>query len=396
MKKYGICYLSMQCRTGKTLTALATAYLYGANRVLVVTKKKAIPSIWADYEALDRPFIIEIINYESVHKMALFNPDFVIIDEAHSIGAYPKPGVHQKALREIAHKLPCLFLSATPSPESYSQLYHQFQISDKSPWFPNKNFYSWVRAGYVDVGVQYRSGLPVKDYSKANIEMITKDTEHLFISYTQEEAGFSAEIDEHILECPMRGQTHKMIYDLKRHNIAEFLLADGSTKQVIADKPAILMQKLHQLSGGTVIVGDESYILDETKARKIKAEFKGKAIAIFYVFKAEEKLLHRVFETATDDPQAFQRGESDVFIGQVRRFREGVRLDRAEALIYYSTEFSYLSYEQGRNRLLSKERTEPANVWFACADYGIDKDVLKAVHEKKDFTYSYYKKHFKL
>ena len=43
-----IVYLSMEVRTGKTLTSLNTAKLYGAKNVLFLTKKKAISSIEKD------------------------------------------------------------------------------------------------------------------------------------------------------------------------------------------------------------------------------------------------------------------------------------------------------------------------------------------------------------
>ena len=43
--KYGFVYLSMQVRTGKTLTAMGTAQKLGVDNMLFVTKKKAISSI---------------------------------------------------------------------------------------------------------------------------------------------------------------------------------------------------------------------------------------------------------------------------------------------------------------------------------------------------------------
>ena len=49
---FGCCYLSMECRTGKTITALSAADNFDAQSVLFITKLKAIPSIRADYEAL--------------------------------------------------------------------------------------------------------------------------------------------------------------------------------------------------------------------------------------------------------------------------------------------------------------------------------------------------------
>jgi superfamily II DNA or RNA helicase len=47
LKDYGLVYLAMQVRTGKTLTAFATAHKFGAKKVLIVTKKKAIDDIIA-------------------------------------------------------------------------------------------------------------------------------------------------------------------------------------------------------------------------------------------------------------------------------------------------------------------------------------------------------------
>jgi superfamily II DNA or RNA helicase len=49
LKEKRIVYLICQVRTGKTLMALNTAKLYGANNVLFLTKKKAISSIESDY-----------------------------------------------------------------------------------------------------------------------------------------------------------------------------------------------------------------------------------------------------------------------------------------------------------------------------------------------------------
>ncbi len=88
----GMCYLSMQVRTGKTHTAIAACNLlvgHKRGRVLFVTKKKAISSIEADIAAHGANLDIMVINYESVHKVVLQDCDVVILDEAHSIKSYP-------------------------------------------------------------------------------------------------------------------------------------------------------------------------------------------------------------------------------------------------------------------------------------------------------------------
>ena len=83
LRHYKIVYLCMQVRTGKTLTALNVAQEYGSKKVLFITKKLAIKSIQADYEALQPTFSITIINNESLHKVTDNDFDLIISDEHH-------------------------------------------------------------------------------------------------------------------------------------------------------------------------------------------------------------------------------------------------------------------------------------------------------------------------
>lgn len=85
IKRYGYLYLAMEVRTGKTLTSLGIADKMKADKVLFITKKKAISSIEADYNNLKPNYFLKVINYESLHLvMDLFRWDLVILDEAHS------------------------------------------------------------------------------------------------------------------------------------------------------------------------------------------------------------------------------------------------------------------------------------------------------------------------
>lgn len=389
----GCAYLAMECRTGKTLTALVTAQKYGAKRVLFITKKKAMESVRRDYEALQKftpSFAIEIINYESCHK-STFDPDFVICDEAHCMGAYPKPSKRTQQVKELCKGLPVLFLSGTPTPESFSQIYHQLWVCDKSPFAEFPNFYKWVKAGYVTVRQRKVNGYTINDYSDADKTMIDEEVDHLFFRYTQESAGFSCDIVERDLQCTMHPRTEAALKILKKRRVLEI---EGKT--ILGDTPAKLMSKMHQLSGGTVISEDGTHIIyDRSKANYLRDFFKGRKIAIFYSFQSEFDLLKETFPNFTESPEEFQESEDKVFISQIRKAREGVRLDTADEIIFYSMEFSFLSYEQGRNRIVSKERKEPARVCFLTSDCGIENDILEAVRGKRDFTYSWYMKHNK-
>lgn len=385
LTQYKMCYLAMECRTGKTLTAMAAALKYGAKSVLIISKVKALPSIRADYDLMRPTFAMEAVNYESAHKCT-GKYDLVILDEAHSLGSFPKPSQRTKTVKALCKNLPIIYLSGTPTPESFSQLYHQFWVSSFSPFKLFVNFYKWAKV-FVDATDKQVNGYRIKDYSHARKEKIDQFTKHLFIDYSQEEAGFEANIVEHQLTVEMSEWTRKSIERLRRNKILEW-----DDVSILGDTPAKMLTKLHQLSSGSVIdEGGNHITTDYSKAAYIRNYFEGKKIAIFYVYQTEAELLKKAFPNWTDIPEVFQQSNDFVFLGQVRSAREGVRLDTADALIFYNLEYSYLSYEQGRNRLSSKERQTPAQIYFVCSDCGIENDILEAVHGKTDFTYQYYK-----
>lgn len=389
LREKRICYLSMECRTGKSLTALATAEKLGVKSVLFITKIKAKKSVEDDFRALNPNYELEVINYESVHKCN-GKYDLVVCDEAHTLGAYPKPSQRAKAVKKIAKGKPVLYLSGTPSPESYSQLYHQFWICDYSPFAAYTTFYKWAN-DFVLKRQRMVNGYMINDYSTADKHKIDELTATIFVSFSQEDAGFSTNIVEHTLTVPMKHETAIYFRQLQKDRVISL---NGRT--VLGDTPAKLLSKLHQLSSGTVIAEDGTHlILDTSKAEYIRRMFAGKKVAIFYTYQSEFDLLKNAFPNWTENPEEFQASTDKVFISQVRKAREGVRLDSADALIFFSFEFSYLSYEQGRNRLVSKERKDAAEVYFLCGDFGIETEILNAVHGKQDFTLSYYGKALK-
>ena len=165
--------LSMEVRTGKTLTSLSIADAYGAESVLFISKKKAITegSIQGDYSDLNPSYKIEFINYASVHKVTGGSYDLVIIDESHSLGAFPIKSKRVDKVKKICKGLPIIFLSGTFTPESYSQIYHQLYVSSFSPFAKFANFYKWSRA-FVDV-YQIRIGSRMANkYEKARKSLI--------------------------------------------------------------------------------------------------------------------------------------------------------------------------------------------------------------------------------
>lgn len=391
LKEFGLVYLAMQVRTGKTITSLHIASDYGAKKVLFVTKKKAISSIQEDYDNSDLSFDIDIINYESVHK-SIQDFDFVIIDEAHALGQYPIPSNRTSELKKLANGMPIIYLSGTPSPESYAQMYYQFWVSSFSPFKDYKNFYAWHKE-YGIPAKKYVYNRELADYSKVKQERISSEISHLMLTYTQEEAGFESLVEEQILYVPMSDKVKWAIDKIVKEKL--FKTKDGQV--ILADTAVKEMQKVHQICSGTVKTEDgNAIIFDSAKADFIKERFKGQKIAIFYKYIAEGMQLRLSFiDRIVEDPMAFNEADGDaVFISQIQSGREGINLSSANALVMYNIDFSAVSYWQSRARMQTKDRTEASKVYWIFTKGGIEDRIYRLVQTKKDFTLSHFKKNF--
>jgi superfamily II DNA or RNA helicase len=116
----GFLYLAMEVRTGKTLTSLGICEQLNVDNVLFLTKKKAMSSIIDDYDMLcPNSFALFVINYESIHKVPNIRWDVIICDEAHSMGAFPKPSNRAKDVKSLIQRNDphVILMSGTPTPE---------------------------------------------------------------------------------------------------------------------------------------------------------------------------------------------------------------------------------------------------------------------------------------
>ena len=375
-----IVYLAMAVRTGKTITALNTAKLFGAKKVLFLTKKKAISSIQWDYDNFGFTFDLTVINDESLHLVTDIY-DLIIHDEHHRFGAFPKPNKVAQLFKKRYSKLPMIFLSGTPTPESHSQWFHQFWISDYSPFKQYTNFYKWA-VDYVDVKEKRLGYAVIKDYSQAKEQLIRRSIQHYIITFTQAQAGFTTSVNEMILECEMQPITNLIINKLKKNLVVKN--TDGQV--ILGDTGVKLMQKIHQLSSGTCKFEDgTSKVIDKNKALFIHNKFKDIKIAIFYVFKEEWNALKSVYgDNLTNDVEEFDNTDKNIAL-QIVSGREGISLKNAKYLVYYNIAFSATSYWQSRDRLTTMQRQSNEIFWIFSKG-GIELDIYKTVLKKKDYT----------
>lgn len=383
-----IVYICSEVRTGKTLMALETAKLFNAKNVLFLTKKKAISSIEQDYNDFEyhNYFNITIINDESMSK-AIGNFDLIIHDEHHRFSSFPKAGKGTKDFKLRFSRLPMIFLSGTPTPENYSQIYHQFWVSNFSP-FGEINFYKWAK-NYVNVKVKHLGFGVVNDYSDANINLIKQKINPYMIYFTQKEAGFESEVKENVMFVDMKESTYKLINRLEKD-----LVIEGKDEVVLADTGAKLMSKLHQLYSGTIkFESGNRMTIDNSKALFIQEKFKGKKLFIFYKFQEELNLIVSVFgPKITTDLDDFNKTDKHLCL-QIVSGREGINGSAADCIIYFNIDFSATSYWQSRDRLTTKERLSN-DVYWIFAKGGIEEKIYKTVQSKKNYTLSHFKQNY--
>ena len=382
-----IVYISAEVRTGKSLMALETARLYGAERVLFLTKKKAISSIEDDYRDFGYTFNLTVINDESMHKIE-GQFDLVIHDEHHRFGAFPKTGTNTKQFKSLYGHLPMIFLSGTMSPESYSQIYHQFWVSKFSPFLRYVNFYKWAN-DFVNIKLRNLGYAQVKDYSDANYDKIYPIIKPYIITFTQEQSGFTTQVIEHIIPVEMQPVTYNVINRLKR----DLVVTASDGRVILADTGVKLQQKVHQLGSGTIKFEDgTSKIIDYSKANVIKERFSDYKIGIFYKYKEEFNMLKEVFgDKITTELDEFN--QSDKWIAyQYLSGREGINLSKADYLVMFSIDFSATTYFQARARMAVKDR-EKNEIFWLFAKNTLDDKIYRTVIKKKNYTSTLFKKH---
>ena len=217
-----------------------------------------------------------------------------------------------------------ILLSGTPTPEAYSQMYHQVYFIPNNPFAQYRNFYQFAN-DYVGVVKKKIGGMYINDYSKGSKKIIDHMSPYT-INFSQKQAGFIVETTEHVLEVEMKSSTISLINKLKRD-----LVVEGNHEVILADTAVKLMTKVHQMCSGTIkFESGNSMVIDLSKAEFIKTHFKGKKIGIFYKFKQELNAIKEVFgDDICVDLDCFSTTDKNIAL-QIVSGREGISLKEAD------------------------------------------------------------------
>lgn len=383
LKTAGYAYLAGEPRCGKTYTAILTMEMSDKiNRVLVLTKKNAIPG-WHKFTKnnpkLNHSYYVT--NYEQVGKLKPEDYDAVIIDESHNTGAFPKPSIRYKQIRKLCWNMPHIHLSGTAIIESPASIYHQMFISKYTP-FKHKNFYDFHR----EFGEPYyikACGRDINQYDKVKDTLIPYINQFT-IYMTQEDAGIDKSIQAidklHIVE--LNQSTSSLYNKLQEDGIITISLDTKNNKsiQLVCDSTMKLRTSLHMMESGVAKVGNDYIDLgNNEKIDYIKQTFGDtEDTGIMCHFVGEKQKLEREFKYAK--------------IYSSSSHAEGVDLSHLKDFVILSSDYSGAKFVQRRERIININGSVSLTVHHILVKGAISEQVYKKVSKKKDFNNSTYTK----
>jgi hypothetical protein len=148
--------------------------------------------------------------------------------------------------------------------------------------------------------------------------------------------------------------------------------------------------KLKQIDFNAELIGQDGIVVKTSEGKDVKQLTFLKCASMF---PAEGVMLKAMFNW-TDNPEEFNTSTDKVFISQIQSGREGIDLRTADALVMLNIDFAAVSYWQVRERIQSKDRETAAKVYWIFSIGGIEQKIYKAVHGKKDYSLSYFRKDF--
>jgi hypothetical protein len=407
LQKYGLVYLNMEERTGKTLISILVGEKSIIDGVFIATKKGALMGDnEKDYKTAKEGWagtlnaygrligkmkwdcngtIFTLCNYHGVHKKAKtpkgktvyklnYKPEdygLFILDEAHSyLSAYPKTGVIWKSIAKLVKGKPIIYMSATSSAQGRQLLFNQFKLSNWTP-LQFANFYRFHEVYGIPDKIRTAYGLQ-ETYKKCMNEKVWNKVKHLFITHTRKELGFEHEPEDVIHYVELEETTKKIYNYAMQDNILE--AHDESKVNLVSplDSSMKLRTSLHMLEGGVAKVDDEYYILpNDEKIQAILRDFgDSEHLVIMYHYKAELFKLQRYFKNAV--------------LAQATSKAEGVDYSMYEHMAVYSQDWSTARHSQRRARQANKKRLTPIKVHFYLVEGGISEQVYKTVAVNKE------------
>lgn len=393
MLKHSGFLLSAEQRTGKTFPATEVVRRRRPQSLLIICPKIAIETVWKPaIESLgDLVPEIHIENYEAVSTRTARRwwqrrpPEMVIADESHWI---KNPNSKRsRAVRAIAQKASYrLALTGTPLEGGIEDAWAQFDFIDPEV------FGSWsdFKARYLVMGGYM--GHQIVGYRNRE-EFIQKFNSRTFRVLLEEVKEKPTVIRKVRIRFPL--QESRQVYDAMRDQMVVEL---NAMDRIVAQLVITQAMKLHQITGGHIrqpaagerLVRDHQVGTEKLVALTNLLARVDPPVVIFVRFLWELERIARMLEemghtvTRISGQDKFTGFETEYAVIQVK---SGVAIDlsRAKIGIFYSFDYSYVTYEQSMFRIRSYY-SDRVTYYFLLAEDTVDEDIYQSIVEKRSLS----------
>lgn len=419
---------------GKTLTTVAVMgrrYLDGQiQRALVVAPLSVVP-VWgkeiaqyADFPVTVTPLkgssaqkaqqlqqtgnnglSVVVINYESARlieaELHAWKPDMIVLDESQRI---KNP---QAAQSKVFHRLGTkaryrMILTGTPIGNSPLDLWSQYRFL--APDIFPSSYYAF-RNRYATMGGF--EGRQVVAYK--HMDELTQKAHSIAHRARKEDALDLPDYTDQTLYCTLEPEARRLYNKIKKDAVAEI----EKDKLITAPRIITQMLRLSQLTGGFLRADDETAIRQVSQAKlnvldeelEDILEDENRKVVIFARFLPEIdaicKLLDKRsidYRTITGAVSVSERGEHvnafqtdpsiRVFVAQTRTAGLGITLHAADTAIFFSLDYSYVDYQQARDRIHRAGQRRPCTAIHLVAERTIDETVFDALRKKQNIAES--------
>lgn len=394
-------YLAFEQGLGKTLTAIRYASKHRYDRVVVVCPAVAV-GVWAEElrsegyptlvptgtrlekaqqirDAVGYSYVV--LNYEALlekkveQAVAWWLPDLLIVDEAQKIKT--ATAKRSKVLHRLGKLAPALLLSGTPITRNLLDLYSQYKVIDPDIWGGE----SWTRfrqrygvwggyGGYELIGYQ-------------NTQQLKEKIAPWTIVAKKEDTLDLPEKLHTVVPVTLTSQEWKSYRDMAN---------DGVNSEWVTTNPLEKALRLSQITGRAKVRHTVEFVRDLLE--------QGLPVVVYARFREDLDRIGAELGVPTlsgDTPmternemvEAFQSGETDLFVSQITAGSTAITLTRASHMVYHGLTFGYEDWAQSQDRIHRIGQDSVCNYYYITVvgpKHGITIDglVLNALKNKED------------
>lgn len=352
---------------------------------------------WETFKVAKGPRIL-LIHYEAMPKLdkkiISHKWTMVVFDESQRIKS--RGSRQSRIAGRIKDAEYRIILSGTP----FDDLMDDPQELWAQMRFMNPELFGRRWSDYEDEFL-YRTGYMgyKRAFRKTRLPVVLKRVEPYILRLKKEDVLSLPPIYYYHTPVSLCGQQRRVYEEMEATSVSEI---DGHV--ISAGLEITRLVKLQQICGGFVKTDEDDEIrLGFAKLEKVVeiVESEDKPLVIFAKYRFEVAQVARRLtrgkynvsiidgksrKTRTQTIRDFQAGKIDILVAQVRTGGVGIDLFRSSTVIFYSTTFSFIDFEQAVARVHRQGQTRPVKIYLLYAKNTVDKLIYDTILSKRNVS----------